>query len=188
MPVNEADLGLRLEHGGGAREGARGQDVVGGEKHGVVAVRPVDETLVEGGDVAPVLGVHVDLDAVVFRREAARHLGAVVRRGVVDHEHPYVHVRLLEHAPDAVRQVVPVAVAGDHHADAGPPAVHELSTAVAPSSTRARTMRSTVAPASSQESPATLAAADSAAVLRSAGPRETRPASASASSKGVPGA
>jgi hypothetical protein len=58
----------------------------------------------------------------------------------------------------------------------------------AAASTTSRTMRSTAAPASSHELPATLADAASAAAARSATGRSTSAHSASASSKGVAGA
>ncbi len=117
VAVDEADLRVGVQQPDRPGQRAGGEPVVGREQHGVVAVGPLQQAFVVGGDVPLVDRMDPDLDPGIAGGQLQRGLGRVVGRAVVDDQDPDVDARLLvQHAADAVGEIVPVLVARDHHA------------------------------------------------------------------------
>ena len=79
VPVDEPGARVRVQQALRAPQGARGQPIVCRQQRAVVAVGPLEQTLVEGGDVPPVGGVDEDLHPRIAGCDLPGHLGAVIR-------------------------------------------------------------------------------------------------------------
>jgi hypothetical protein len=109
---------MGVEQRGRPGQRARGQPVVRGQQHRVVAVRPLQQTLVVGGDVPAVDRVHQDLDPRILRGELPGPVRGVVRGRVVDDQNPDVDAGLVvQRAADRLGEEMPIPVARDDHAD-----------------------------------------------------------------------
>ena len=180
VPVDHADVRVGLHDRRGALQRSGDEQVVRGQQNGVVLVVGPGEAGVGRRDKAHVLRVAPVLHATVCRREPRRHGRSVVRRLVVDDQHPHVGAILFQDAAHAAFEDVRVAVARDDDADRRP--AHAAISWAPRAATSRRMMASNFAPASSQLAPLTLRAAAS---TRSADACSTSVPSAWASSKGV---
>ena len=70
-PYDESHVRMRLEDGRRPSEGSGRQHVVGRDQHGVLAVGPLEQALVVGGDVAAIDAMAAYLDPIVRAVRAA---------------------------------------------------------------------------------------------------------------------
>ena len=102
----------------GTPQSARSEPVISRHQSAVVTVGPVKQALVVGRDMPLFLAVDDRLYPGVAGRDLSCHLGAAIRRRVIDDEHAHIDALLvIKHAGDHLFKEVPVLVAGNHDAN-----------------------------------------------------------------------
>src|SRR5258708_26025252 len=114
MSVNESSARVGIQQIPGAPQRPWGKPVIRRHQNAVVTVGPLEQALVEGRDIPFVDCVDGHLHAMVASRDLPGHIGAVVRRGIVDDEHSHIDAFLvIQHAGDGFLKEVPVPVTRD---------------------------------------------------------------------------
>jgi len=103
--------------GGRPAQRAWRQKIIRKEQEKVIGTRPVDPRI-EGGVGTKVFRAQQQLDTSIRGRKALCHVGAVVRRSVVDDQDTDLGHILRQHAVHAGFEIAAVIVVGDDDVDA----------------------------------------------------------------------
>ena len=118
MSINESDAGVGVQQIPGAPQGSGSEPIICRHQSAIVTIGPLEQALVERRDVPFIDRVDGHLHARVASRDLPSHISAVIRRGIVDDEHPHIDALLvIQHAGDGVLKEVTVLVTRDDDAD-----------------------------------------------------------------------